>query len=385
MIFAVGNRALRIALVCVIPHVTSLVDISTSSAQSIDAFTVSGIAIDSTAETANEARGVALSSGQREALGRLMRRLTLREYYPQLPNLEDSSIASLVQGIEIQGEKTSSRRYLADLMVSFKKNEVRALLRGSGVPFSETPSRPLLVLPVYEAAGARNLWDDPNPWWAAWQARAEQESVVPFVVPVGDLTDVATIGARQALSGEAKPLAALAKRYGVEDVLVVHAVLRQDLAAGIPRLAVTLNRHGPEGSTVVVESFSGVSRTMVDVLLERAADEIVVKIEENWKRLTLLRFENEGSLSARVPLSGIGDWVEIRSRLSRAAEISRVETIEINREAAQVALHYFGSPHQLAVTLAQRALDLVEEDGYWFVRLREKRAVAEGGNRAVDE
>lgn len=385
MIFAVGNRAVRIALVCVIPHVAYLAEISASCAQPIDSFTVSGIAIDSTAKTAIEARGVALSSGQREALERLMRRLTLREYFPQIPRLEDSAIASLVQGIEIQEEKTSSRRYLANLTVSFKKNEIRALLRGSGIPFSEAPSRPLLVLPVYEAAGARNLWDDPNPWWAAWQARAEHESVVPFIVPVGDLTDVATIGAQQALAGAVKPLAALAKRYDVEDVLVVHAVLRQDLAAGIPRLAVTMHRHGPEGSSVVVESFSGVSRTMVDVLLERAADEVATKIEENWKRLTLLRFENEGLLSARVPLSGVGDWVEIRSRLSRAAEISRVEILEINREAAQVALHYFGSPHQLAVTLAQRDLDLVEEEGYWFVRLREKRGVAAGGNRAGAE
>ena len=314
-----------------------------------------------------------------------MRRLTLREYYPQIPRLDDSAIASLVQGIEIQAEKTSSRRYLADLTVSFKKNELRALLRGSGIPFSEAPSRPLLVLPVYEAAGARNLWDDPNPWWSAWQARVEKESVVPFIVPVGDLTDVATIGARQALSGEAKPLAALAKRYDVEDVLVVHAVLRQDLSAGIPRLAVTMHRHGPEGSSVVVESFSGVSRTMVDVLLERAADEVAAKIEENWKRLTLLRFENEGLLSARVPLSGVGDWVEIRSRLSQAAEISKVEILEINREAAQVAVHFFGSPRQLAVTLAQRDLDLVEEEGYWFVRLREKRGVAAGGSRAGAE
>ncbi|MCE2492510.1 MAG: DUF2066 domain-containing protein [Alphaproteobacteria bacterium] len=356
-----------------------------AGAQSSDSFSVSDVGVDAVAETATEAREIAVASGQREALDRLIRRLTLRENRLQIPELADAAIAPLVRGIEIEEEKTSSKRYLASLTVSFKKNEVRTLLRGNGIPFSETPSKPLLVLPVYEAAGARNLWDDSNPWWVAWQARSERDSLVPLVIPVGDLTDIATIGAQQALSGDDQPLAVIARRYGAADVLVAHAILRHDLAAGIPRLSVTLHRHGSESNSIVVESFSGVSRTMVDGLLERAAEEVASQIEENWKRLTLLRFEDEGMLSARVPLSGLVDWVEVRSRLSRAPEVSRVEILQVNREAAQVALHYFGSPQQLAVTLAQRDLDLVGEEGSWSVRLREKRGASAGGNRAADE
>ena len=385
MILAVGNWATRVALVCVMTHAALSVATSAPSIEPADTFTVSGVAVDATAETAAKARGIALSEGQRDALELLLRRLTLREYYAQFPAPDDSGLAALVQGIQIKEEKTSSKRYLANLTINFKKNEIRQLLRRNGIPFSETPSKPLLVLPVYEAAGARNLWDDPNPWWAALQARAEQESVVPFIIPVGDLTDVATIGAEQALSGDAQSLGVLAKRYGVEDVLVAHAVLRQDLAAGIPRLAVTLHRHGSSEDSVVVESFSGVSRTMVDVLLVRAADEVASGIEENWKRMTLLNFEDEGRLSARIPLRGLGDWVEVRKRLSRAAEISKIEILEINREAVQVALHYFGSPDQLALALAQRDLDLVEEEGYWAVRLRETRGASADGNRVGDK
>lgn len=385
MILAVGSRAIRMALVCVIPHVAISAGITAAGAQTFDRFTVSDIAIDATADTAIEARGIALANGQRDAFEQLVRRLTLREYYPQIPRLDNAGIATIVQGIQIGEEKTSSKRYLAKLTVRFKQDSIRGLLRGRGIPFSETPSKPLLVLPIYEAAGARNLWDDPNPWWAAWEARARQASVVPFVIPIGDLADVRTLGANQALSGDSKSLAALYKRYQVEDILVAHAVLRQDLAAGIPRLTVTMHRHGPDDNSVVVESFSGVSRTMVDVLLERAANEVAAKIEEGWKRLTLLRFDDEGRLSARIPLSDLSDWVAVRSRLSDAAEISRIEILEISREAAQVALHYFGSPQQLAVSLAQRDLDLVEEEGYWLVRLKQNSGASAGGDRKESE
>ena len=202
MILAVGNGAFRIALVCMFPYAAVFAGDSVAGAQSSDSFSVSDVGVDAVAETATEAREIALASGQREALDRLIRRLTLRENRLQIPELADAAIAPLVRGIEIEEEKTSSKRYLASLTVSFKKNEVRTLLRGNGIPFSETPSKPLLVLPVYEAAGARNLWDNSNPWWVAWQARSERDSLVPLVIPVGDLTDIATIGAQQALSGD---------------------------------------------------------------------------------------------------------------------------------------------------------------------------------------
>ena len=389
MIPAVGEGAIRIASVCMVlcmvPHAAVFAGDPPVRARSSDFYSVANIAVDAVAETATAAREIALASGQREALNRLIRRLASRAYHPRIPRLEDAAVATLVRGIEIEGEKTSPNRYLADLTVSFKRDRVRDLLRESGIPFGETPSKPLLVLPVYEAAGARNLWDDPNPWRAAWRARAERDSAVPFVVPVGDLADVATIGARQALVGDETALAAVARRYGVANVLVAHAVLRHDLAAGVPRLSVALHRHGSESGSVSAGSFGGASRTTVDALLKRAADEAASRIEDDWKRLMLLRFEDEGVLGVSVPLSGLADWTEVRSRLSLAPEIGGVEILEMNREAARVMLRHFGSTRQLAVALAQRDLDLVEEEGYWFVRLRGKRDVTTGESRAADK
>ena len=387
MIPAVGGGAIRIApvcmVLCMVPHAAAFAGDPTARARPSDFYSVAGIHVDAVAETAIAARGIALASGQREALDRLIRRLTSRAYYPRIPRLDDAAIAALVRGIEIAGEKTSPNRYLADLTVSFRRDRVRTLLRGSDIPFGETPGKPLLVLPVYEAAGARNLWDDPNPWRAAWRTRAEVESAVPFVMPFGDLADVAAIGAWQAVAGDETALAAVARRYGVADVLVAHAVLRHDLATGVPRLSVTLHRHGSESGSVPVGSFRGASRTMVDALLKRAADEAASRIEDDWKHLMLLRFEDEGVLDASVPLSGLADWTEVRSRLSLAPEVGGVEILEINREAARIVLRHFGSTRQLAVALAQRDLDLVEEEGSWILRARGRPDATAGERRAA--
>ncbi len=336
-----------------------------------DVFTVTGVAVDATAKTATAARAEALMAGQREAFYRLLRRLTPQSSYHRHPLLEDETVTALIDSFEIADEKRSSTRYLASLSVRFKPDEVRALLRRQGLPFSETASKPVLVLPVYETAGARNLWDDPNPWRVAWAGLEGRDSFVPLVVPYGDLTDVGTIGAAQALDGNAERLQAIAKRYGVADVVVVHAVLRRDLAAGVPQLMVTLRRSGPSGEETVVESFRGGRGEGVPDLLGHAAAAIARRLEEDWKLATRLQFESEGRLAASVPLVGLADWIVVRDRLGAMAEIRKLELAEISSEQVQVVLHYLGTPQRLAVSLAQRDLVLADENGFWVLRRRD--------------
>ncbi|MAG95378.1 MAG: hypothetical protein CMM08_01635 [Rhodospirillaceae bacterium] len=342
-----------------------------AGAQARDVFSVVGVAVDATAETATAAREEALMTGQRDAFYRLLRRLTPQSSYHRHPLLDDDTVTALIDSFEIADEKRSSTRYLASLSIRFKRDEVRALLRRQELPFSETPSKPVLILPVYEAAGARNLWDDPNPWRVAWQGLEGRDSFVPLVVPYGDLTDVGTVGAPQALAGNAKRLQAIAKRYGVADVLVAHAVLRRDLAAGVPVLVVSLRRSGPSGEATVVESFRGGRGEGIHDLLGHAAGAIARRLEEDWKLATRLQFESEGRLAASVPLGSLSDWIVVRDRLGAMAEIRKLELAEISSDRAQVVLHYLGSPRRLAIALAQRDLALADENGFWVVRRRD--------------
>ena len=82
-------------------------------------FTVKYVGVDVTARTAARARSLAIAEGQREALDRLFARLTLREDKDRLPLLDDTSVINLVSGLEFDDEKTSSKRYLANMTVRF--------------------------------------------------------------------------------------------------------------------------------------------------------------------------------------------------------------------------------------------------------------------------
>ncbi len=337
-------------------------------------FTVRDLPIDENAESAAVARDLALADGQRRALDRVFRRMVLQSDFERIPRLEDDEISALVQAFSVTDEKTSSTRYLANLTVRLKKDAVRNFLRDLSLSYAETVSKPRLVIAVYEAAGTTLLWDDPNPWRSAWETRdADEGSPVPLILPRGDRGDIFAIGAAQVLSGDANRLNAIARRYNVEDVLVAHAVLQIDLAANLPRLNVTLREVGPAGNAVIVQSFSGVARDRIPELLVRAAAESTLRLEEDWRRDNILRFDNPDRLSVRVPIGGLEEWVDIRNRLDGSAVVRRVELTALSRNGAQVILHYLGEPAQLALDLSQRDLDLVESDGFWTLALRGAR------------
>ena len=197
-----------------------------------DLFQVSGIEVDATAADAVAAREQALLQGQIEGLRRLMRRLVPAQEHARLPSVGPAEIEQYVQNFEIADEQVASNRYLAQLTVRYEPEAVRGLLRGAALSYAETVSEPIVVLPVYRTSAGAQLWPDNNPWWQAWADHLNLERLLRLVLPLGDLQDMATVSADQAMAGDPDALAALGQRYGTDDVLVAIASPRGGGATG---------------------------------------------------------------------------------------------------------------------------------------------------------
>jgi hypothetical protein len=334
-----------------------------------DIFTVAGVPVDVTARSAAQARTQALAEGQRRALQTLLQRMTSSVDHERLPQVGDPAIGNLVQGLEIAAERTSSTRYIARLTVRFKPDGVRNLLRNARIAYSETVSKPIVVIPVFEDANGRRLWGDENPWRTAWMARERQTGLVRLILPLGDFEDIAAIGADAALAGNEAALLALTKRYGLNDTLVAHARLEPGAIESEYSIAVQMQRRGTAGVSIYSESFPGTS--LLDDFnkrLDQIVEKMLVWLEQDWKRGTEQRLESAAALDVRVPLGGLGDWIALRQKLEAMGEVRRLEVLALARGEARVTLHYFGDPARLAVAMAQRDLDLKEEQGAWTIR-----------------
>jgi Uncharacterized protein conserved in bacteria (DUF2066) len=355
------------------------------------AFTVRNVTVDRTAASAAAAREAALVDGQRSAFRRLLERLVPRSEYRRFPGLSDSRLSDLVQNFEVQNERTSAVRYIATLTYRFRPDDVRTLLRNANLPFAETLAKPHLVLPVLRQQGTALLWDDPNPWRAAWARLAPFDGLAPLVLPKGDLADTAQLSADQALNGDDATLTALARRYGVAGIYVVDAALDAS-DGGRSTLQVSLSGYGDAtGEQTTVESYAANPGEGDDALLLRAATGVAHGIEERWKSEQLLQFGRDAKLTVLIRYDDISQWAAIRRRLADLAMIRRTDVLTLSRRQAVVDLVYIGDDNQLRQALAQRDLQLAPlaaapaEQGSgdaapsWQLRLTAAAAAGGGG------
>ena len=327
-------------------------------------FEVSGVDVDITAKTAAEARNEALADGKIRAFQILLKRLTLRNEHKSLPTLSHDQIDTFINDFSVSNEKTSPVRYLASLSIRFKSKAIRALLNEHALNFAETVSKPVLIIPVYQTAGALILWDDPNPWRDAWAAKVKNFGLVPTVLPLGDLADIASIGAEQTLDGDIQRINAIAKRYGASNAIVVFGALKLEVTEARRVLEVYFTRYGGKfrEQTEVVNFFQEDNET-VEALLLRSVIEMTHLIEDNWKRDNLMQFNNSGIIPVTISISNLKDWISILSRLKKVAVVGNSEIVLLSKKEVRLNLHFFGDTDQLALALEQADLRLYQIGG----------------------
>jgi hypothetical protein len=344
------------------------------------------VKVDATAANAVDARRMARLNGQRQALAEVVEGLSGAPDV-QLPKLDDNAISNMVDNFEVANEHMSTVRYLADYTFHFHPAKVRQLMQDAGVAAAggaagngqpgNTPAEGAaesrsagelaVVLPVFQDGGTAVLWDDPNPWRDAWTQRAPGSGAVQLTVPLGGVGDATAIDAVQAVSGEPNALTAITDRNGGGDAIVALAT-----AAGqhekLAELAVTVKRYhqGRLAGSQTVNFSINPGENQGD-FMRRAVDSTAAAIEDG---------ANGGAgesgptanLTATVPLTGLGDWIDVRTRLASVPSVRRVDLLSLSRQEARIQITYAGTPDDLKSSLAGSNLDLGGSDPIWQVK-----------------
>ncbi|MBE0578462.1 DUF2066 domain-containing protein [Devosia sp.] len=343
-------------------------------AQAADPYRVTGVPIDATAESATAARERALAEGQRRALERLIDRLVDpadREHVV----LPDAAIASTwVASFEVADERRSAVRYLARLTVTFADQAIRDYLRQQGIAFADTPSPPILVLPVLQRS-EQLYFGGANPWLAAWQA-GTPEGLVQFVLP-GDPADPAdAITPTQAAAANDVLLEAVVERYSIGDALV--AQFTED--TGGASASVRATWLGPTGrGRVLVEALPEGGESPA-ARYNAAVRQVAKWAEDAWRRNNLVRSGEAHDFESVVPLNSLSDWIATRDGLARITAIHQVTLLSFARQEARILIRYSGDPDQLAGAISAQGLALTRVDDGWEIT-RAAAARDHGGRR----
>jgi hypothetical protein len=340
------------------------------------------VRVDATADSAAAARDIARIDGQRKALAVVIDGLSGSPDPPaKLPKLDDKAITDMVESFEVANERMSAVRYIADYTFHFRPSKVRRLvhvvdnasLETSNKPpsesaskpaVSESVSKPIVVLPVYQDGDRIVLWDDPNPWREAWGQRSPEPSVaVRLTIPLGDAGDLTAIDADRATSGKSEALTTIAQRNGGSETVVAVATAKRE-GDHISGLEVSIKRYRSgrlaDTQSTTFDAHSGESD---GDFLKRVADAVASEIVA--KRNASLHTDQQATLSAAVPISSLGDWIQVRDRLATVPMVRKVDLLSLTRQEARIQLRYVGSPDELRSSLAEVDLDLGGSDPVW--------------------
>jgi hypothetical protein len=358
-------RWLILALLALFSPVCMAQESAPAVEATFDPFLVRNVPVDVTAASVTEARERGLTQGRVTAFRRLVERMTLRENWAAITAPDAVKIIDMVLEFSVANEKSSAVRYLADLSVRFDPAAIRAFLRAQNIPFAETASRPLIVVPLVQSGGGVQLWQDDDPWRAAWAAILPHDGLIPIVLPLGDLADIGMLSADQAAVKDRDALMKLATKYGAVGAVIARATPSGDSLS----IAVTeLRALGEPFETLVTATIAGADEGAKAKAMSAAAIESLRPLEDRWKQQNTLRFGTGGTLTALIPVTSLQDWLAIKARLARVPVVEKVELEAISKVLVQVRIAYAGEDQQLQFAMSQNELDLKRDGDMWLLR-----------------
>jgi len=303
-----------------------------------------------------------------KALRQLLRRVTARRDHRRLPRVSARNAHAMIKGLEVVRAKRlgsdKGRSFDGALSFLFDPEKVGALLEARGIGWSDKRSAPVLVLPVWTADGGLKLWDGPNPWRDAWEARKAEPGLVPIILPDGSVQDLQAIDAAQTAKRDTKALEVIAKKYEAQQVLVT--VARKD-DRGRARVAVWLYslRNG------TVDKLESVIRRGENGL-ERAVASLASRLTERWKAQVIVPAGPVRATNVVAQFDGIEAWTRIQESLDAAPAVTGYKVVRFSAGDAFLTLSHKGTPDSLPALLRAFGLRLTRTQSGWLLRAAPK-------------
>ena len=319
------------------------------------AYSIGGIDVDVVGPNTQAARMAAFRIAQRKAWPVLWSRLTGAPE-AQAPRLTDSQLDSMVSGIESQGERFSTTRYIARLGVVFDRSRAAPYLGATGAGLH---SPPMLLLPKLVDGGVAKLYHAKTPWLAAWNRFRETVTPLDYVLASGSPGDNMLLTGWQVHRPDRESWRNILTRFDTVQVLTAEARLTRSWPGG-PINGLFIARAGPDAGELGRFTLSAASPEGLDAMLDTAVRQIDMIYAG---ALRDGRLQSEPDLSQELaPLLSTGPLIGAPSSTVAAEPGAITSTLELlvptpdAATAANVEAELRGTPGIASVTTTSLSL-----------------------------
>jgi hypothetical protein len=321
-------------------------------------FVVEGVKVDVTADDAVSAQEQAFEQAQVRAFDILANRMVAETDVSNMATPDASIIASMIKDYEVSNEQISDVRYVGEFTFRFDPKSLGNYFSISGVQYTDTKSKPLLVLPVLQKDGKTSIWGPDNLWMKGWASTQFGAALVPVEVPIGDLEDVADINDDNALRFERKSLDRLLMRYNAREAAIMIAVPDSVLATLQPEQKATGSMRisiyrTDRGSAEYVSDFllHPDNEQSVTQFYDQAVMQGFQALQKNWKKRTAASAAQSQFYYVRMPIDGLDELVKVQEVLRTLPGLSQISVISVKPVEARLLLTFRGNEERLREVL----------------------------------
>ncbi len=329
-------------------------------------YTIRGVEVDVRAETAAEAKKLAITEANVKALALFVQRVGAEQVLPELANIPAKNVDAMLDSLSIEQERTGPRRYIGKLTVRFLPDKMRAMMSSLGVSYSEKYAGRTVVVPVWRTLEGAVVWED-NPWRQAWVSLRAENGLVPLIVPLGDLADTTTLTAEQAVNRDEAALEALRLRYNADALLVAEAS-----PVGEDTVQAVMQGDSPVGELGFDKAYAAENGGGLPEAAQIAAARFQQVMIQRWKKQneerSITRALPVATLPVAVAFYSTEEWSALRARILSTPGVSGVDISTISQGGAIVQLAYVSGFEQLRQSLWSSGLALQNVGGTWVLQ-----------------
>lgn len=194
-------------------------------------FRIQNISVEIRDDSLAQAKEKALRQARRKAFTTLIKKMVDPKQIDAFDNVEEVSISYLIDSMQVLKENVGSKAYKAVINFDFNKDRVETFLRKRAVEFVSPSSKTVMLLPVLSDGAKTYLFEQNNQWLRLWQESSLNQALCTLIIPNGDLKDIHSLDAEDAIIGASHSFTNIAARYGVDTIIVIHASIARHQAS----------------------------------------------------------------------------------------------------------------------------------------------------------
>ena len=326
-------------------------------------FGVTGISVDQTAQTAEDAQTEGMKQAAVTGFSRILSRL-LRSQSAMDAFLAENDPDQFVDFFRIAEENSLEGRYIAVLDYCFDASRLRAAFRETGLAWAELKSPRILVLPVWLAPDGARAWQRDNDWLNGWRdAVALSDGLVDFTVLEPTILNERSLRAEDLAAAEPATLRRAATVAGADQIMLVTARLDYQGARQVLAVDGELFTDKAKSLTLLARMVDQpVSGDLVKQLAS-ARSQILSELEAGWHSANIIEGSETRQITVEVPVATLNQWASRLEAFGSVAVIDEYVVRTLDIRGGLVTLTIVGNQAAFANALAAFNLKFTEREG----------------------